>query len=423
MEELRQEFLKENIHNLEDLQNELQTQPSETLSSEFRQRLFRCVHSIKGTAQTFNLINLSQLAHEIENLLQWINNNCVSQIEEIKPLIEESFSYLINSCRREEYQPSSAFFEKISSLMSAGGNKKLQNSLDGKLPKSLLAKLSTEETKNLEAAFQRRKSFYLIEVFFDLAEFNAEFIKFRQLLDENGEVIAVSPSDKTTATKGIGFQFFYITSLRSSPLKEIIEPFNTKIDFESTSEKIEHSVDLNGVLANLIADGEKKARILDKKVSFEVLNQVNDVSRQNLILINHSLLHLLRNAVDHAIELPEARLAANKSRQGKIKISVFQTDGNLILRIEDDGKGIDLEKIKIQAQSRGVIAENQTLDETETLNLIFAYGFSTSETVSDISGRGVGLDIVKNLIEKAGGGITVETKINHGTSFEIKLPC
>lgn len=422
MEELRQAFLKETIQNLEDLQSGLQNQMAGMLSPEFRQRLFRSVHSIKGTAQTFNLNNLSRLAHEIENLLQAINSNSIQQGEEISILVEESIANFLESCRREEFQPSSDFFEKIARLSLSDGSVFLQNNLEGKIPQSLLAKLSTGEINNLKAAFGRGKSFYLVEAFFDMTEFNERFIDFREILGENGEVIAVSPSDKTTAAEKIGFQIFYVTGLQSSRIERILAPYDAKIEFESGAKKIKYAADLNGLLANLITDCEKKARILDKKVSFEIFNQVNDVSRPNLILINHCLLHLLRNAVDHAIESPEARIAANKAPQGKIKINIFRDDTALILRIEDDGKGIDAKKITLQAKKYGIIGDDQIPEETEALNLIFAHGFSTSEVVSDISGRGVGLDIVKDLIEKSGGKITVETKLNHGTIFEIKLP-
>lgn len=420
-QELRQEFLAETIENLTNLQKDLQNLEAETLSEDFLRHFFRRLHSVKGTAQTFGFGNLSRHAHEIENLLQAINVNKIAQSEETTLVIEESLTHLLEFCRDAKYLIPSGFSDKISRMIPDQSKANSRSFLEGKIPRSLLSKLSEQESENLTSALENGKIFYLIEAFFQIAEFSGGFVNFRAVLTQNGEIIAVSPSEKTDSAGEIGFQIFFVSAKSSSEIKEIIATHKAEITFESEISG-KSSSDLDGLLSNLIADGRKKARILDKKIAFEISNKTPNIARKNLILINYLLLHLLRNAVDHAIESPDARLAAGKSPEGKIFISVSQNENNLILRVEDDGKGIDTTEVTAQAQKRGVIEKNQILTKDETVNLIFAHGFSTAEIVSDISGRGVGLDVVKDLVENAGGSIKIHTETNRGTIFEIELP-
>lgn len=418
--ELQQEFLSETVTSLTNLQKDLQEHKTETLPEDFLRRLFRRIHSVKGTAQTFGYNNLSHTAHEIENLLQAITSNKLFQSKETSRLLEESLAHLSELCRNDQYRIPSAFSEKIRQLLPAQDNQSERSYLNYKIPKSLSTKLSEQESEKLNSAIESGKIFYLIEVFFQISEFGSGFVNFRALLSQTGEVIAVSPSEKAEAGE-IGFQLFFVSDKPAAEIKKIIVEYKAEITFENETSN-EASNDLDGLLTNLVADCRKKARILDKKVVFEIQNRTANVARKNLILINYLLLHLLRNAIDHAIESPGERIALQKSPEGKIKLDVYERDAQLIVRLEDDGRGIDAEKITAQARKRGVIAANQNLTKDETVKLIFAHGFSTAEIVSDISGRGVGLDVVKDLVENAGGTITVQTETNRGTIFEIAIP-
>jgi two-component system chemotaxis sensor kinase CheA len=139
-------------------------------------------------------------------------------------------------------------------------------------------------------------------------------------------------------------------------------------------------------------------------------------------LLNEIASHLIHNAIDHGIETIEKRTQNGKNPIAKIEINLSTAENILLFQIKDDGKGLDLEKITNRAKEKGLIAENQTLDEKEAIELIFTQGFSTSPTVSEISGRGVGLDAVNDLVESSGGRIEVETKLGKGTIFSVYLP-
>lgn len=419
-QELQQEFLAESAESLTNLQTDLRNNETEIISEDLLRRLFRRIHSLKGTAQTFGFDALSDTAHEIENLLQAITWNKLLQSKNTSLLIEESLTHLLEFCRSDEYSLPADFCEKIRQLIPERKEENNRSYLDGKIPKSLSSKLSEQECEKLQSALKNGRIFYLIEVFFQISEFGSGFANFRSMLAQNGEIIAVSPSEKAEAGE-IGFQLFFVSSKTAAEIDEITENYNAEIDFQSEISS-DSSNDLDGMLAKLVADCRKKARILDKKVAFEIANKADNIARRNLILINHLLLHLLRNAVDHAVEPPGERITLQKPPEGKIKLDIYERDGLLVIRLEDDGRGIDAEKIAAQARSRGIIEANQNLTKDETVNLIFAHGFSTAEIISDISGRGVGLDVVRDLVENAGGTIRVQTETNRGTIFEIQLP-
>lgn len=163
---------------------------------------------------------------------------------------------------------------------------------------------------------------------------------------------------------------------------------------------------------------------LNKQIELVIEGKETELDRTLIEELGDPLIHLLRNAVDHGIETPEARRMAGKSETGTVRIAASHEDNQVILVIEDDGAGIDSEAIAQSALKKGIItaeeARNMTVD--EALRLIFRPGFSTANQISDISGRGVGMDIVRNDIERINGMIDIETTKGQGTRFSIRLP-
>lgn len=166
------------------------------------------------------------------------------------------------------------------------------------------------------------------------------------------------------------------------------------------------------------------AESLDKKVELILEGEETELDKGIIEDIADPLIHLIRNAIDHGIETPEERSRVGKNPVGTLKISAFQQENQIVITIKDDGKGIDLDKVRETAIKKQLITpqEAASLTENEIISFIFRSGFSTSNAVSDISGRGVGMDIVKNYIDKLNGIIEVETKQGEGTKFIIKLP-
>lgn len=163
---------------------------------------------------------------------------------------------------------------------------------------------------------------------------------------------------------------------------------------------------------------------LNKEINLIIQGEETELDRTVIDEIGDPLVHLLRNAIDHGIEHPEEREAKGKNPVGEIRLIARHEGNNVIIMVEDDGKGINAEVIKRKALEKNLItqAEADKMDNNDAVRLVFLPGFSTAEVVTDVSGRGVGMDAVKNKIESLGGMVDVETKINEGSRFKIRLP-
>ncbi len=164
------------------------------------------------------------------------------------------------------------------------------------------------------------------------------------------------------------------------------------------------------------------AEDLGKKVNFEIHGAEADIDRSVLEKINPPLEHLLRNAIAHGIEEPEQRLRAGKSEHGQVVIQLRQEGNEVSIMLSDDGCGLNLPRIREEALRLGLIQENEVLDDSKIMSLIFTQGLSTTDSVTGIAGRGIGLDIVKNEIAMLGGRIGVQSAAGQGTAFSINLP-
>jgi two-component system chemotaxis sensor kinase CheA len=164
------------------------------------------------------------------------------------------------------------------------------------------------------------------------------------------------------------------------------------------------------------------ARNFGKKVHFQVSGEDTELDRTVVEEIADPMVHMVRNALDHGLELPDVRVAAGKPEQGTVHLSAYHQGSNIVIELKDDGRGIDPEKIFKKAVEKGIIAANATLTREEIYGLIFAPGFSTAEKVTAVSGRGVGMDVVKRNIEKLRGKIEITSEVGQGSVFKIKLP-
>ena len=171
----------------------------------------------------------------------------------------------------------------------------------------------------------------------------------------------------------------------------------------------------------MIRDLSKK---LDKKMELYISGEDTELDRTVIDEIGDPLLHLLRNAADHGLESNEERAALGKPETGSIILNAFQEGNNVVIEVKDDGKGIDAEKIKAKAIAKGTITAEQgeAMSDKEIIDLLFRPSFSTAEKISDVSGRGVGLDVVKTKIESLGGDVEVRTTLGQGSNFIIRLP-
>jgi len=161
---------------------------------------------------------------------------------------------------------------------------------------------------------------------------------------------------------------------------------------------------------------------MGKKIELKMTGEATEVDKTVIEKIGDPLVHLVRNSLDHGIELPEDRIAAGKPELGTVELNASHRGGNIIIEIKDDGKGLNKEVLLNKAIEKGVVSHDAVLSDQQIYELIFGAGFSTAETVSDVSGRGVGMDVVRRNINELGGSIEIQSEVGVGSSFVIRLP-
>ncbi len=161
---------------------------------------------------------------------------------------------------------------------------------------------------------------------------------------------------------------------------------------------------------------------LDKKIELVLVGENTEVDKTVVELLSDPLVHLVRNSLDHGVEMPADRLAAGKSETGTITLEAYHRGGQIVIEVRDDGKGLNKDMLRSKAIEKGLIDEETVLSEKQTFELIFMAGFSTAEKLTDVSGRGVGMDVVRRNIQSLGGNIEISSELGKGTTIAIHLP-
>jgi len=164
------------------------------------------------------------------------------------------------------------------------------------------------------------------------------------------------------------------------------------------------------------------SQALSKEVELHVSGEDIELDKNVLEQLSDPLVHLLRNAVDHGLETPEQRVALGKSKNGHVSLAAYHSGGRVVIEVKDDGKGLDPKKLVTKAVEKGLLRHEDSLTDEQAYQLIFAPGFSTKEEVTNTSGRGVGMDVVKTNITALQGEVSIETALGKGTAFRISLP-
>lgn len=164
------------------------------------------------------------------------------------------------------------------------------------------------------------------------------------------------------------------------------------------------------------------AQRLGKQIELKLTGEQTELDKTVLEKIGDPLVHLVRNCIDHGIESPDVRVTAGKSAEGTVHLDAYHRGGNIAVEVSDDGGGLDQERILAKARARGLVGPNDTLTESEVYELIFLPGFSTAEKTTDLSGRGVGMDVVRRNVKELGGKVDVKSEAGRGSRFTITLP-
>ena len=453
MDSLIQDFLQESNENLNRLDHEFVSLEKDPRNKELLGSIFRTIHTIKGTCGFLGFLKLESLAHVGENLLSLLRageltlnpsiaDALLEMVDAIRAILQEiantetegaaDYSALIErlkECQQPEKASGSATVAKKHAHPTAHPPvaESLATVADAKpsaheAEQPVLEKLAKAGSEPVPAAAAQapakegdatetsgtkprgNKLEGTIRVDVNLLENQMNLVSELVLLRNRLLQRAAKAQDYELEATVHGLNL--VTSdLRKNVMKARMQPVSG----------------LYEKLPRIVRDVSKD---LGKKIQLETEGGDTELDKTLLEAIKDPVTHILRNSMDHGIELPADRMAAGKTEDGTIRVRAYHEGGNFHLDLSDDGAGIDVNRVKDKAVAKGLItsAQAQKMSEAELQALIFAPGLTTAQKVTNVSGRGVGMDVVKTNIERIGGVVKLESSLGHGTKVYLEIP-
>ena len=410
MDDLLKDFLTETAESLNVLDAELVRLEQSPGDPTLLQNIFRIVHTIKGTCGFLGLPRLQSLAHAAENVLGRFRDGALAATPEaVGPVLAaaDGIRYIVATLAASEAEPAGDDSALIAQLDRLAGSDALAEAApaadapDAMAPEAEPAAEAGHDpgragTTDL-AAQSIRVNVDLLE---DLMTIASELVLTRnqlmQILRAQKESVFAAPLHRLSQVT---------TELQEGVMKTRMQPIGNAW----------------AKLPRLLRD---LAHDLGKKIELRTVGAETELDRQVLEMVKDPLTHMVRNCADHGIEAPGERAAAGKPETGTITLSAHHVGGHIVVEIADDGRGIATDRIRKKALATGLATEAElaALSDQQVQQFVFRPGFSTAEAVTSISGRGVGLDVVRANIEKIGGHIELRTEAGRGTKFVIKIP-
>ena len=445
MDDLLREFLAETAENIAVLDVDLVKLEKNPNDPNLLSEIFRVVHTVKGTCGFLDLPRLEAVAHASEEVLGKIRDGDLSVTEEAVTLILESIDCIkgiLATLEQIEAEPPGDDNDLIGRLgiFAQGGAAASEGTDDAKAaeaeppediaatePPDDVAETGANEAPQqapaaapaasgkratgqaaapaaVEATGESKIASQNIRVGVDLLEHLMTMVS-ELVLTRNQLLQMVRGQTDNEFAAPLQRLSHVTTELQEGVMKTRMQPIGNAW------------ANLPRLIRDLSLD-------LGKKVELRMIGAETELDRQVLELIKDPLTHMVRNSVDHGIELPEVRKRAGKRATGKVVLNAYHEGGHIIIEIGDDGRGIDLEEIKKKAIENGMAsaAEVEAMSDQQALQLIFKPGFSTATEVTNVSGRGVGMDVVKTNVEKIGGTIELKSSTGEGMTSIIKIP-
>lgn len=424
MQELVQDFLVETNEIIENLDHDLVELESNQNDLELLNKIFRGAHTMKGSSSFLGFNKLAELTHHAEDILNKLRKGEMVVTREIMDTLLE-------------------FVDKTKQIISD-----IENGTDSTDCSSVINDLKlasegklTSKTKNTSAAqpAQAPQAAQAAAAPAPQAAPKQEAAKPTHQATQVEQTIRVDVSRLDSLVNLVGELV-----LSRNMLSQIAGELENKFENEYLVEQLlvaTNSIGMNTtelqlaiMKTRMIAIGKvfnkfprvvrDIARDTGKEIELIISGEETELDKQVIESIGDPLLHMIRNSCDHGVETPEVRLAKGKPRMGTVNLSAYHEGNHVVIEIKDDGAGMDPDKLKRKAIEKGVITvdEANSMDDKQAFSLIFKPGFSTAEKITNISGRGVGMDVVRTNIEKLNGIITIDSKINEGSTFYLKLP-
>lgn len=477
---------------------------------ELAARIFRRVHTLKGSAGSLGLKSVSQIAHDFESVLDGVR---LGRIEITDPVIDafedaaDAIARALESASDETDPPGAAQVIKRLNALAARSKQQsfIAGSLRSALPQEIASSLSEYDLQHTREAVREGAKLFIVSAGFAIETFDQQFRELTKLLGQSGELITTVPGEPA-ATDEINFRLLYASELVSSdvlrqagrlgrielseiqiessvpgakvspegslsriPATDAGESTSVRVEMKQLDELISGAGELfrhtTNAIASLNATGNKHgldtvtrhlrqslveleerlirlrlvpagevldraavragriaARQMGKQVEFEIDGGETGIDKSLADTIADPLFHLVRNAVTHGIESPDERVTSGKNPTGKVRLAAFNEGSRIYITVTDDGGGIDWDRVASAAADHGIATHGSDLSRDQCLRLIFRPGFSTTRGVSEVSGRGIGLDVVDRAMEQAGGEVRVATERGAGTTFAMIMP-
>jgi two-component system chemotaxis sensor kinase CheA len=439
MDDLLREFVTETNESLDVVDVELVRFEQDPNNAKILDNIFRLVHTIKGTCGFLGLPRLEALAHAAETLMGKFRDGAPASSEAVTLILAtiDRIKIILESLESEQREPEGADDDLIASLegmvdrISVGGAKPESEHSVGTLVHQVLERplREGEDTlDDLERAFRNTAT-------------EAEPAKSPKPAATAVDAAVKEDETGKSANQSIRVTVDTLEHLMTM-VSELVLTRNQLLEIVRRHEESEFKTPLQR-LSNVTAElqeGVMKTRMqpignawqklprivrdlsneLGKKIDLEMQGADTELDRQVLDLIKDPLTHMVRNSADHGLETAEERRAVGKPEHGLIRLSAYHEGGYIIIRIADDGRGLDSGRIKAKAIAQGLVSEvdAEKLPENQIHKFIFAPGFSTAAKVTNVSGRGVGMDVVRNNIDQIGGTIDVKSVAGAGPAIE-----
>lgn len=473
-------FFEECSEQLVELERALAVLESGEADQETVNSAFRAVHSIKGGAGSFGMTELVRFAHVFETALDLLRSNKIQPTQELLKIFLRATDILSDLTAFEQggepvdeqrQQESIQSLEKLLQKPEVDNSEEAEDEEDWGLPEGFVpvpvsADMFSDPVSDQTSVDGQDDSTDGFEIF-DLdtppqikEEEEEQKTEKEQKIEEKTTV--VSDSKKTAqgsraASSSSNTQSIRVDVNRIDRLMDLVGELvigqAALREVFSSSEKKHHHADVSSNdLSNAMSSTEQLTRDLQdaimavraqpmravfqrmqrvvreaahlagKKVHLEMEGEDTEVDRTLIEKLTDPLTHMLRNAVDHGVEKEQVRLEQGKSATGTIRLSAAHKSGRIVITLSDDGAGINRVRVRDIAVEKGIISADAQLSDSDIDNLIFAPGFSTATTVTDLSGRGVGMDVVKQAIQDLGGRISITSEAGKGSSFSLSLP-
>jgi two-component system chemotaxis sensor kinase CheA len=442
-ESLLKDFITEGLEYIGEIELNILNLEQEPDNKDYINAIFRPFHSVKGVASFLNLDGIRTLAHDLETLLDKARNEALAVTPELIDLIldgSDTLKAMIGQLRDDqegreatEMIDTSDIVRRIK-LAEQGADlpkepKKLgtilveegvinEDELQGALERSqappsrklgqTLISEGMASPKDVSRALRKQA-----QQVTDSNTIRVDIKKLDDLIDMVGELVITQSMIRQSETlKSLGDRKI----VRDISL---LESITSELQRSSTVLRMIPIKQTFQRMSRLVRDLSKNS---GKLVNVVTVGEDTEIDRNMVDEIYNPLVHMIRNAVDHGMEMPEDRIKAGKPERGTIKLRAFHRGGNIVLEIADDGRGLNREKICQKAIKNGLISPTDALTDQEVNRLILLPGFSTAEKITDVSGRGVGMDVVKQAVEKLRGKMDIQSTEGAGTTFVTSFP-